>query len=189
MIADLCPLLQGGHTQMFKAGVYTKKKFKNCKLGEARALSIKLFFIHPVYQSDTTYVIHPIEETCPTTVAVVGGEGGQGSDAAFQAHLLEELQDFPWGKKAARLLNYLRLKEVIGPDTDHLDGIPLIDVLRYVSTSDPPPSGPGQVARRRRPQQEKILRVLRKLKLVRGLQIPAAYLPNKSAAAVFWKGG
>lgn len=152
-------------------------------------MTSKLFFIHPVYQSDTTYVIHPIEETCPTTVAVVGGEGGQGSDAAFQAHLLEELQDFPWGKKAARLLNYLRLKEVIGPDTDHLDGIPLIDVLRYVSTSDPPPSSPGQVARQRRPQQEKILRVLRKLKLVRGLQIPAAYLPNKSAAAVFWKGG
>ena len=142
-----------------------------------------------MYQSDTTYVIHPLEEACPTAAAAAVVGGGESDTTAFQAQLLEELQDFPWGKKAVRLLNYLRLKAVIGPDTDHLDGIPLIDVLRYVSTSDPPPSGPGQVARRRRPQQEKILRVLRKLKLVRGLQIPAAYLPNKSAAAVFWKGG
>jgi len=188
MIADLCPLLQGGHTQMFKAGVYTKKIFKNCKTRGGTSLEHQTIFLYTL----CIRVTQPTSSTRlrrPVLRLWLWLEGGQGSDAAFQAHLLEELQDFPWGKKAARLLNYLRLKEVIGPDTDHLDGIPLIDVLRYVSTSDPPPSGPGQVARRRRPQQEKILRVLRKLKLVRGLQIPAAYLPNKSAAAVFWKGG
>ena len=119
--------------------------------------------------------------SCPTATAA--GEAHQPS-TTFQAQLLEELQDFPWGKKAVRLLNYLRVKEVIGPDTDQLDGIPLIDVLRYVSTSDPP-----QAVRRRRPQQENILRVLRKIKLTQGLQIPSAYLLNKTAAAVFWKGG
>jgi len=125
-----------------------------------------------MWKQEVEYIIHARSETCPN------------SDSPAPTHSTgeAELEGFPWGKRGQRLLKFLQLKGVVSVSDDVIEGIPLVDFLKVVVCTEPPPSS-GRV---QAPQQEKILKILKKLK-ASGIAIPAAYIVNRSCREVFWR--
>lgn len=128
-----------------------------------------------MWKQDVEYIIHARSEACPNndSPAHINSTSTAGE---------EELEGFPWGKRGQRLLKFLRLKGVVSVSDDVIEGIPLVDFLKVVVCTEPPSSS-GRV---HAPQQEKILKILKKLK-VGGIAIPAAYIVNRSCREVFWR--
>ena len=128
-----------------------------------------------MWKEEREYVIHAAQEPCPNRAAVAAA----AADTANTGE--EELAGFPWGPKALRLLKFLRAKGVVGPHDDTVHGLPLVDFLKGVVCCKPPGARPPSQ------QQEKILKILKKIK-AGGVLIPAAYILNKTCSQVFWRG-
>ena len=122
------------------------------------------------------YVIHHVSGPCPLTPP----ETEETVNRPLLAQLTQELEDFPWGKRGLRLLNYLRDKGVLKPEEDVVSGLPVVDLLKACCNTDPPGLTPG------RGQQERVQKILRRFK-AQGVLIPRAYLASRLCAAVFWK--
>ena len=125
-----------------------------------------------MWKQECEYIIHASKDACPNQVG--------SSTASTTATGEEELKGFPWGPKAVRLLKYLRAKGVVAPNDDVVHGLPLVDFLKGVVCSEPPGRRPPTQ------QQEKILKILKKIK-AGGTLIPAAYILNKPCSQVFWR--
>ena len=134
-----------------------------------------------MFTHDVEYIIHPRQGPCPLVEpkepVTLPVEDQLGNVLTL---LTEELDSFPWGKRGKRLLTLLRVKGVV-KDDDTLEGVPWVDILKTLCTPEPPGA-----KRKHSPQQEKILRLLKRLKK-NGLQIPACYIQNRAAALVFWR--
>ena len=124
-------------------------------------------------QEGGEYIIHATQDPCPLS-------SRSSSAPPTPTTGEEELEGFPWGPKAVRLLKYLRSKGVVAPDDDTVHGLPLVDFLKGVVCSEPPGGRPPTQ------QQEKILKILKKIK-AGGTLIPAAYIVNKPCSQVFWR--
>ena len=124
-------------------------------------------------QEGGEYIIHAVQDTCPSSNPTATATPPTTTGEA-------ELEGFPWGLKAVRLLKYLRAKGVVAPEDDTVHGLPLVDFLKGVVCSEPPGGRPPSQ------QQEKILKILRKIK-AGGVLIPAAYIINKPCSQVFWR--
>ena len=110
---------------------------------------------------------------CPLATTPEPSSSGHPLD-----QLAQELEGFPWGKRGLRLLNYLRDKGVLG-EGDVVHGLPVVDLLKKLCTSDPPPGKLTPAS------QDKILKILRRFK-AQGVLIPRAYIASRSCSAVFW---
>jgi len=128
-----------------------------------------------MWKEEREYIIHAAQEPCPNQAVVAAA----AVDTANTGE--EELAGFPWGPKALRLLKFLRAKGVVGPHDDTVHGLPLVDFLKGVVCCKPPGARPPSQ------QQEKILKILKKIK-AGGVLIPAAYILNKTCSQVFWRG-
>ena len=143
-----------------------------------------------MFTKDQEFLVHPSQGPCPSLEAPTNNPESSSSDDEESENeegedsltvLKTELVDFPWGKRAVRLLAYLRQKGVV-KNSDILEGVPLVDVLKTLCTQEPP----SWALQGRPKQQERILKLLKRLKTRDHLLVPASYITNRAVAAVFW---
>ena len=97
-----------------------------------------------MFTKDQEFLDHPSQGPCPSLEAPTNNPASSSSDDEDSENneeedsltvLKTELVDFPWGKRAVRLLAYLRQKGVV-KNSDILEGVPLVDVLKTLCTQE-----------------------------------------------------
>lgn len=138
-----------------------------------------------MFTEDATFSVHLSSEPCGLSLPEQEESNPDLVEDKPLDLLTEDLSSFPWGKRGLRLLSYLRAKKILDERSDTLENIPIIDILRAVSTPTPPSvTGANQST-----QSQHIKRILRKLKLKQKLRIPASYIGNKEIRKIFWGEG
>ena len=132
-----------------------------------------------MFQEDMEFIVHKADASCPPHQEKEEEEEQDQHDdeedpVVDTDHLEELLNDFPWGKKAKRLLHCILQQQHDSVSDDYA----IIDLLKFCCTPDNKFNKTDDTHRR------KIIATLKKFK-ASGMNIPQAFLTRACVKKMF----